>query len=223
MTGGTAPRPAGGFAAATRDRLRETLLDAAADVLREQGARQARMADVASRAGVSRQTLYQHYGSRDALVRALLLRETSRFLDAVGDAVISHADDAQAAVAAAFEVFLAAVAEDTLVKSMMTGSEEFAGLLAQHGPPLLAAARQQLVTCFHQAWPDGDPADGQLVADCVVRLAMSYLTLPSDAPELTGRSVARILGPFVLSATGTAHPPAMEPADDGPLTSPGTP
>jgi AcrR family transcriptional regulator len=166
------------------------------------------MADVARLAGVSRQTLYQHFGSRDALVRALLVRETGRFLDAVGEAVVSHADDAQAAVAAAFEVFLGAVAEDTLVKSMMTGSEEFAGLLAQHGPPLLAAAREQLVTCFQRAWPDGDPADGQLVADCVVRLSMSYLTLPGDAPELTGRSVARILGPFVLAATNTAHLPA---------------
>ncbi|ONH24902.1 TetR/AcrR family transcriptional regulator [Pseudofrankia asymbiotica] len=205
---GESPR----FADATRDRLREALLDAAAEILREQGARQARMADVARLAGVSRQTLYQHFGSRDALVRALLLRETGRFLDAVGDAVVSHADDAQAAVAAAFEVFLAAVAEDTLVKSMMTGADGLAGLLAQHGPPLLGAAREQLVTCFHRAWPDGEPADGQLVADCVVRLAMSYLTLPGGAPELTGQSVARILGPFVLAATNTAHRPAATPA-----------
>jgi hypothetical protein len=62
-----------------------------------------------------------------------------------------------------------------------------------------------LETCFHRTWPAGDPADGRLVAECVVRLAMSYLTLPSGAPELTGQAVARILGPFVLAATGTGH------------------
>jgi AcrR family transcriptional regulator len=193
------------FAAATRDRLREALLDAAAEVVRRQGARSARMADVARLAGVSRQTLYQHFGTRDALVRALLLRETSTFLDAVDDAVVRHAGDAQAAVAAAFEVFLRAVADDTLAKAMMTfdGTDEFAGLLAQHGPPLLESARERLRRCFERTWPAGDPGDAALVADCVVRLAMSYVTLPSGgAPELTGQAVARILGPFVLAATG---------------------
>jgi hypothetical protein len=39
----------------------------------------------------------------------------------------------------------------------------------------------------------------------VVRLAMSYLTLPSSAPALTGQAVARILGPFALAATGTGR------------------
>ncbi|MBL7490292.1 TetR family transcriptional regulator [Frankia sp. AgB1.9] len=198
-------QPTTRFASVTRDRLRAALLDAAAEVVREQGAARARMADVASRAGVSRQTLYQHYGSRDALVRALLLRETAGFLEAVDDAVAGHADDAQAAVAAAFEVFLRAAADDTLVKAMMAQDGELAGLLAQHGPPLLDAARRRLETCFQRTWPDGDPADGRLVAECVVRLAMSYLTLPSGAPELTGQAVARILGPFVLAATGTGH------------------
>ncbi|ADP80219.1 TetR/AcrR family transcriptional regulator [Pseudofrankia inefficax] len=205
----TAPGPDGPpvarFASVTRDRLREALLDAAAEVVREQGTARARMADVASRAGVSRQTLYQHYGSRDALVRALLLRETAGFLEAVDDAVAGHADDAQAAVAAAFEVFLRAAADDTLVKAMMAQDGELAGLLAQHGPPLLDAARRRLETCFQRTWPAGDPVDGRLVAECVVRLAMSYLTLPSGAPELTGQAVARILGPFVLAATGTGH------------------
>lgn len=197
--------PATRFADQTRDRLRTALLDAAAEVVREQGATRAPMADVARRAGVSRQTLYQHYGSRDALVRALLLRETARFLDAVDDAVAGHAHDAQEAVAAAFEVFLRAAADDTLVKAMMAQDGELAGLLAQHGPPLLEASRRRLETCFQRTWPDGDPADGRLVAECVVRLAMSYLTLPDGAPELTGQAVARILGPFVLAATDPAR------------------
>jgi AcrR family transcriptional regulator len=195
------------FSDTTRARLREALLDAAAEVLRERGWRRTRMADVASRAGVSRQTLYQHFGARDAVAQALLLRETDRFVHQVGLAVSDHAHDAQAAVAAAFEVFLAAVADHVLIKSLRVrdGADEFAGLLAQHGPPLLEAARLRLETCFATTWPGGDAADRRLVAECVVRLAMSYLTLPSESPQLTGQSVARILGPFVLAATGTAH------------------
>nr|MDT0665759.1 helix-turn-helix domain-containing protein [Micromonospora sp. DSM 115978] len=103
------------FVASTRLRLRETLLDAAAEVLSERGGwRDTRMADVAACAGVSRQTLYQHFGNRDALAEALLLREADRFLNDVERAVVEHRDDAQAATAAAFEVFLEAVANDVL-------------------------------------------------------------------------------------------------------------
>src|SRR5690606_37870229 len=80
------------FADSTRERLRATLLDAAIDVLREEGWRAARMADVAARAGVSRQTLYQHFGSRDALAQAIMLRATEQFLRQVEHAVASHAD-----------------------------------------------------------------------------------------------------------------------------------
>ena len=204
------PRPR--FTERVRESLRETLLDAATEVLCEQGWRATRMADVAARAGVSRQTLYQHFGSREALAQAIMLRGADRFLREVEQAVARHADDARAALAASFEVFLSAAADDGLIKAVVSrdGNEELVALLAQHGPPVLAAARQRLETCIRHTWPGGDPADAALVAECVVRLAISYLTLPSSAPELTGQAVARLLGPFVSAAT-TSRRPGREP------------
>src|SRR5690348_6924815 len=99
------------------EQLRDLLLDAAAALIGDRGWRQTRMADVAAAAGVSRQTLYQYYGTRGALEGALVLRETDRFLTDVERAVAEHPDDAQAATSAAFEVFLGAVAQNTLIKS----------------------------------------------------------------------------------------------------------
>ena len=51
----------------------EAILDAAAEVLGERGL-SAAMEEIARRAGVSKQTVYNHYGSKAELVRALVER-----------------------------------------------------------------------------------------------------------------------------------------------------
>jgi len=51
----------------------EAILDAASEVLGERGL-QAPMEEIARRAGVSKQTVYNHYGSKAELIRALVER-----------------------------------------------------------------------------------------------------------------------------------------------------
>jgi TetR/AcrR family transcriptional repressor of mexJK operon len=53
----------------------EAILDAASDVIFERGLA-APLDDVARRAGVSKQTIYNHYGSKGDLVRALIERRS---------------------------------------------------------------------------------------------------------------------------------------------------
>ena len=72
------PRP--GFAEASRDLLRETVLDAVGELLAERSWPEVTMAQVAERAGVTRQTLYNSFGSRDELAQAYVMREAERFL-----------------------------------------------------------------------------------------------------------------------------------------------
>src|SRR5690606_13349312 len=55
---------------------RESLLDAAYAALARRPWSAVRMVDVAAAAGVSRQTLYNEFGSKDGLARALVRRET---------------------------------------------------------------------------------------------------------------------------------------------------
>ncbi|HRD47332.1 MAG TPA: TetR/AcrR family transcriptional regulator [Caulobacter sp.] len=54
----------------------EAILDAAAEVLGERGL-SAAMEEIARRAGVSKQTVYNHYGSKAELVRALVERRVN--------------------------------------------------------------------------------------------------------------------------------------------------
>jgi AcrR family transcriptional regulator len=190
-----------------RDQLRDVVLDAAAALIADRGWRHTRMADVAAAAGVSRQTLYQHYGSRGALEGALVLREADRFLHDVEQAVAEYPSDPQAATSAAFEVFRTAVAQSTLIKSVTAqdGSGQLMAVLDAHSSALLSRARGRLEAAITAVWPRTDPADAALVAECLVRLAISHLTMPGESSALTGDGVARLLGPFVLARTGRAR------------------
>lgn len=51
---------------------RESILRAARDLLHDEGAQRVRLADVARRAGISRQAVYLHFGSRVGLLVALV-------------------------------------------------------------------------------------------------------------------------------------------------------
>jgi len=58
------------YAEAAKALLRDTLFDAAGELLRHRGWSDLTMADVATAAGVSRQTLYKEFGSRPAFAQA---------------------------------------------------------------------------------------------------------------------------------------------------------
>ena len=187
------------FAVATRDLLRTTVLDAVREQLRTHPWAEVRMADVARRAGVSRQTLYNEFGSRGELAQAFVLREADLFVDAVTDAVLGHRDAPVAALGAAFEVFLTAAADDPLVRSLLggDGSAELLPLVTTEGEPVVERATTRLTALLAEGWPEIDRDDIALLCEAVVRLAISYAALPSSPAGMDGAAIARLLGPFV--------------------------
>ena len=192
------------FAVATRDLLRTTVLDAVREQLRTRTWAQLKMAEVARLAGVSRQTLYNEFGSRGELAQAFVLREVDHFVDAVQEAVLANRAEPVAALAAAFEVFLKAAAEDPLVRTLLggEGADELLPLVTTQGEPVLERATGRLAALLLEGWPELDPADVGLLAEAVVRLAISYAALPVSPSGIDGQAIARLLGPFVDRATG---------------------
>ena len=61
--------------------MSDAILDAARDVFEQYGARRANVDDVARAAGVSRSTLYRAYPNKEALLAAVVERETNVFFD----------------------------------------------------------------------------------------------------------------------------------------------
>jgi AcrR family transcriptional regulator len=103
---------------------RETLLDAAHVAVRAQPWALVRMVDVAAAAGVSRQTLYNEFGSKEGLGAALVSRLIEDFLDGAGRAVADacgRGADPAACCAAAAHWILRTARTEPIVYAALTG------------------------------------------------------------------------------------------------------
>jgi AcrR family transcriptional regulator len=187
------------YAIAARELLRNTLLDAACEQLQASRWADVTMADIALAAGVSRQTLYKEFGSRDEFAQVLVMREANRFLVAVEGAITANLDDPASALAAAFDVFLRAAAENPLVRTVVhgDGAEELLALFTTHGQPLVTGATEQLTDVLLDGWPLVAREHVQLLSECLVRLAISYAALPTGPASMTAASIAALLGPYI--------------------------
>ncbi|WP_405648347.1 TetR/AcrR family transcriptional regulator [Streptomyces sp. NBC_00019] len=99
---------------------RESLLDAAYTALARRPWSTVRMVDVAAAAGVSRQTLYNEFGSKEGLARALVRREADGYLAGVERALATHSD-ARERLTATAEWTVATAKDNALVRAMLTG------------------------------------------------------------------------------------------------------
>jgi AcrR family transcriptional regulator len=100
---------------------RDALLDAAYDVIVAGNWQRARMVDVAAAAGVSRQTLYNEFGSKDAVAQALAERESQRFIEGTNRFIDEvHPDRPVDAIAAATEWTIREASDNPLLKAVLT-------------------------------------------------------------------------------------------------------
>ncbi|MHB8243583.1 MAG: TetR family transcriptional regulator [Solirubrobacteraceae bacterium] len=196
------------YSVAARELLHSSLLDAACHELQGRRWADITMADIALAAGVSRQTLYKEFGSRDEFAQVLVMREAARFLDAVEQAVHAHLDDPSEALAAAFDVFLTAAAENPIVRTIVggEGAEELLALFTTQGKPLVESAVERITAVMLAGWPLVKAADAELLSECLVRLAISYAALPKGPASMTAASVSRLLGPYIERVVAQATP-----------------
>jgi AcrR family transcriptional regulator len=189
---------------AARELLRETLFGAARDELERRAWSEITMSDIAAAAGVSRQTLYKEFGSRDEFGLAFVIHEGERFLDAVDAAVLEHRDDPRAAIGAALELFLRIAGEDPLIRILLSddGTGGMLTFVTTQGTPVVLWATARLAATIEQGWPQAASPDVRLLSESLVRLAISYITTPSESPETTAAAVAELLGPFIDRALG---------------------
>jgi AcrR family transcriptional regulator len=195
------------FGDRVRAGMRDAVLDATDDLVRDRGWQYTRMADVATVAGVSRQTVYQLFGSRDQLAQAYVMREADRFLEPVEEAVRSRADDPFAAIVAALDAFLAGAADNVMVKAILAGdgNDGLLPLVTTHSLPVLNLARQRLAAVITESWPIVAAEDVRLLCDSAVRLAISHVTVADIGEHGPAQDIARVLGPFIEYALRCAH------------------
>jgi AcrR family transcriptional regulator len=184
---------------AVRQLLRDRLLDAGRAQLTDRPWADVTMAQIAAAAGVSRQTLYNEFGSRDEFGQALVIREGSRFLDAVEQAIDEHRGDPRDALNAALERFLALADDDPFVRLMLAddGTGGLLPLVTTQSLPVIDWASRRLVDAIGAHWPGVAPGDLDDLADMLVRLAISHVAAPRASPAQTAASITRVLAPAI--------------------------
>lgn len=186
------------FAERARLSLREELLDAAAHLLPERGFGKLRMADVAGEAGVSRQTVYNEFGGKEALVSAVALRVEVRFLEEaerrmrLGGHLLEGVRDGVTWV-------IGHANEDPLVASAL-GAGDAADLLpfltGRQATPLLESSRALFESLFAERTDLSAAAAGRL-AEQVHRLVVSHIAMPTETPAEAARDIAELIAPHI--------------------------
>lgn len=172
---------AGDGVASTRERI----LDATLDVVAVEGLRGMSLEAVAAKAGVSRQTVYRHFGSRAQLIQQVVLREERRLVDYALVRTAGHAT-LRASLQAGLEACLTEARKHPLIKPLLeTEPGELLPYLLGPRQPVLGAAIEGVVEVVAQLVPGLSEADRTVATDAGVRLAISHVISPSSEPDST--------------------------------------
>lgn len=178
---------------------RRELLEAAVAELVVSGWRGLQITSVALRAGVSRQTVYNTFGSRDRLAEALIDHLTQGFLDGF-EARFRAEPDRLRQWTAGIEYILRRGIDDPALRAMLGAetSDQFLELLTSRSGPLVATAQARIASVSSDA--DLAPVAVQrteIVAEIVTRLGLSNIVQPMTNIHEHASAVAKMVTRFI--------------------------
>ena len=186
------------YAEASRALLRDSILDAMREELLSQDWSAITLTDVARTAGVSRQTIYNEFGSRQGLAQSYALRLADRLVDAVAGAIDGNEGDVYSAFLEGFRGFFSESAADPLVISLLSGEAkpDLLQIITTDSGPIITHCSSRLSDAFMQSWVHTTESDAGVLARAIVRLAMSYVSMPPEADHDVAADLARLMTPF---------------------------
>jgi AcrR family transcriptional regulator len=177
-------------AASVRDQILQGTVEAAT----VHGITKLSMRDVARQVGLSRQTLYRHFPSKDALIAEVVVTETNTLIAKVVAAGQVH-DDPRDALEAGLLAALRATREHPLLDRLVrTEPEALLPLLTTDGGPVMTQVRSVVEMIMTERMPGLEGLPLRRLADIVTRLLISYaVSAPDDPPEEVAAFVATFL------------------------------
>jgi AcrR family transcriptional regulator len=186
------------YAEASRVLLRDSILDGMREMLVIRDWSQITLSDVAKAAGISRQTIYNEFGSRQGLAQGYAMRLADRLVDQIHTAINNNTGDVYAAFLQGFRDFFLESAADPLVISLLTGTSkpDLLQLITTDSAPIINHCSERLTESFMTSWVRCSEEDAGVLARAIVRLAMSYISMPPEANHDVARDLARLMTPF---------------------------
>ncbi len=181
---------------------RERIFAALRELLIEHPWREVNLESVAKRAGYSRQTIYNDFGSRSGLAEAYTIALADVMCDLIVEVIAARRDDPQGALEEGLRIFLASVSDDPLIQRVQAGEAhtDLLRLVTADSAGLLRHITGRIGDGIAATWPalDRDLVTG--VARTVARLALSYVAMPPETDADLAGEIAALLGPAVSAA-----------------------
>jgi AcrR family transcriptional regulator len=189
------------------DQLAQRILDAALALAAASGLRHLTMDDVARRAGVGRMTVYRRFGSREALLDALAVREARRCLATIAQA-LDRAAPIDDRLAELFVATLGVIREHPLLARLARVEPEALLLeLTRDDSAVFKLVLEFLVAEIAAAQAGGElpKGDPEPLAELALRLGASFVLMPTSVlplgdEEATRTAVRALLQPLVKPA-----------------------
>jgi AcrR family transcriptional regulator len=159
--------------------------------------------DVARRAGLSRQTLYKHFASREELITRAVVRETGRLVEQV-IAAAEPIEDPVASLEVAIATALRLVRGHPLLDRLIaTEPEALLPLLIDAPGTVQGAVGAIARRMLEDRLPDVAPAAIAGGADVLSRMLLSYAVRPPDQPV---EQVAAFLAAAIAGGVASSPP-----------------
>lgn len=179
----------------------DLVLDAVAALLRERTWSSITMTDVAAAAGVSRQTVYNEFGNRQGLVTAYAVRLGERFAGLVAEALRTHEGDVRGALLFGFRAFVVTMSVEPLVIALSAESTpDLLRLVTVDSAVIRERAGAILAETLHTGWIGLDEAAAESISRTIVRLALSYVSMPPEPGRDPAESFADLFAPYLQAA-----------------------
>jgi AcrR family transcriptional regulator len=190
----TVPAASGRRGGEGEPETRDLLLESAFHCAVRSGWSRVRMGQVAGRAGVSRQTLYRHFRTKEGLALALALREQEAFLEGCRRAFVAKTD-IQAAVRAAVAWTLKhAVSHPLLRQAIEDSGSGVLPYITTRAQPLLRRGRDLLARLIADLDPTLDAEGVDLTADVLTRELFSHVITPSEPVDVVAARLGTLAG-----------------------------
>ena len=196
------------------DRAVARILDAARDQFAHFGVRRASIDDIAKRAGLSRNTVFRRLGSKEELVKAVVLRELRELIDEIDQ--VSRDGDIAERLARAFSTTVIRARSNPLMRAMLNHRpDEVLALAALDGGLVLTVAVDYVAGIIQADQERGavaEEVDAMGVAELIVRTLQSIVLTPQvrvpletegDLRAFAATHLAPLLTTRATSTTGT--------------------
>ena len=173
------------------------ILDAALEVLGRVGIAKLALEEVATEAGVSRQTVYRHFGSRDGLLSAVIVREEEELLALVDEAT-AGIGDLEEAVHVGLAAALRGAQEHPLLQRLLTSEPEaLLPFLTLGSGPVLSIIGPAIAGVVAHRAQQVTAAELEFLGDAIGRVVVSYAVSPRDDIDDTAARLAAMVAAHV--------------------------